>query len=44
MTSLPHSLNRSLLICANRETVFRFFTNSERFAKDGRIQGVIGIW
>lgn len=33
MTSLPHSLNRSLLICASRETVFRFFTDSERFAQ-----------
>lgn len=32
MSSLPHSLDRSLLICAPRDVVFGFFTDSARFA------------
>jgi uncharacterized protein YndB with AHSA1/START domain len=32
MTSLPHVLERSILICAQRATVFRYFTDSARFA------------
>lgn len=32
MPDLPHSLNHSVLICASRELVFRYFTDSERFA------------
>jgi uncharacterized protein YndB with AHSA1/START domain len=30
--ALVHSLDRSVLICAPRATVFRYFTDSERFA------------
>lgn len=33
MTDLPHSLTRSILIHAPREVVFRYFTDSERFAR-----------
>ena len=33
MSELKFSLNRSVLICARRETVFRFFTDSELFAQ-----------
>jgi uncharacterized protein YndB with AHSA1/START domain len=33
MTALPHSLERSVLICATRSTVFRFFTDPDRFAE-----------
>jgi uncharacterized protein YndB with AHSA1/START domain len=32
MKALPHSLERSVLICATRSTVFRFFTDPVRFA------------
>jgi uncharacterized protein YndB with AHSA1/START domain len=32
MTSLPHTLERTILICARRATVFRYFTDSARFA------------
>lgn len=32
MNDLPYSLERSLLICAQRSTVFRYFTDSKRFA------------
>lgn len=32
MTALEHVLERSVLIRARRETVFRYFTDSERFA------------
>jgi len=32
MTALPHSLNRAVVIRARRETVFRFFPDSTRFA------------
>ena len=32
MTSLEHVLERSIVICATRSTVFRFFTDSSRFA------------
>ena len=32
MTVLPHLLERSILICAQRSTVFRYFTDSKRFA------------
>lgn len=32
MTDLPHSLNHSVLICASRDIVFRYFTDSDRFA------------
>lgn len=32
MTALEHALTRTLLIRARRSTVFRFFTDSERFA------------
>ena len=31
--SQPFSLEREILIHAGRETVFRFFTDSERFAR-----------
>lgn len=33
MTDLPYSLERSVLICAQRKTVFRFFTDSKLFAE-----------
>ena len=32
MTPLEHALERTVLICATRSTVFRFFTDSARFA------------
>lgn len=32
MTSLPHRLDRTVVIAASRETVFRFFTDSARWA------------
>ena len=32
MTDLTHSFERSVVICARRDTVFRYFTDSERFA------------
>jgi len=32
MNSLEHSLERSVLICATRRTVFSYFTDSRRFA------------
>jgi uncharacterized protein YndB with AHSA1/START domain len=32
MTPLEHALERSVLICATRRTVFRHFTDSKRFA------------
>jgi uncharacterized protein YndB with AHSA1/START domain len=32
MTSLPHSLDRTVLICSPRDLVFRYFTDKERFA------------
>jgi uncharacterized protein YndB with AHSA1/START domain len=48
---LPHSLERSVLICAQRDTVFRYFTDSARFAAwwgegssiDGRRGGAVRI-
>jgi len=51
MTSLPHSLDRSVVIRAPRAVVFRFFTDSERFARwwgpgstiDGRVGGEVRI-
>jgi uncharacterized protein YndB with AHSA1/START domain len=51
MTSLPHSLDRSLVIRAPRELVFRYFTDSERFARwwgqgstiDGKVGGAVRI-
>jgi uncharacterized protein YndB with AHSA1/START domain len=33
MTDLTETLDRSITICARRETVFAYFTDSERFAK-----------
>jgi len=33
MSDLPESLERRIVICARRETVFRYFSDSERFAK-----------
>ena len=33
MTALDHVLERTVLIRARRETVFRYFTDSERFAR-----------
>jgi uncharacterized protein YndB with AHSA1/START domain len=33
MMPLPHSLTRTIVICATPETVFRFFTDSTRWAK-----------
>ncbi|HXP88184.1 MAG TPA: SRPBCC domain-containing protein [Bryobacteraceae bacterium] len=33
MPELPHHLDRTIVIRANPETVFRFFTDSERWAK-----------
>lgn len=49
--NLPHSLTRSLLIHARRDTVFAFFVDSERFARwwgagstiDGRVGGEVRI-
>lgn len=49
--NLPHSLARSLLIHATRDTVFRYFTDTERFARwwgpgstiDGRVGGEVCI-
>jgi uncharacterized protein YndB with AHSA1/START domain len=35
MTNLPYQLNRTVVIHAAPETVFRFFTDSERWAKWG---------
>ncbi len=32
MTELMHTLDRTILICAKRSTVFRYFTDSKRFA------------
>jgi uncharacterized protein YndB with AHSA1/START domain len=32
MSELPYSLERTVLICARGQTVFRFFTDSSRFA------------
>ncbi|MBL8727639.1 MAG: SRPBCC domain-containing protein [Planctomycetes bacterium] len=51
MTDLPHSLSRSLVIHAPRALVFRYFTDSARFARwwgagstiDGRVQGEVKI-
>jgi uncharacterized protein YndB with AHSA1/START domain len=51
MSGLPYSLERSLLICAQRKTVFRFFTESQLFAEwwgvgshiDGRPGGSLKI-
>ena len=43
MTDLNETLDRQVTICAPRETVFRYFTDSERFAKwwgeGSRIEG-----
>lgn len=33
MISLPYSLERNILICAQRKTVFRYFTDSKLFAE-----------
>src|SRR5450759_717030 len=33
MTGPTETLDRSITICARRETVFAYFTDSERFAK-----------
>lgn len=33
MNALPHALERSIVIRAERATVFRYFTDSERFAR-----------
>ncbi len=51
MTDLPHSLSRSLVIHAPRELVFRYFTDSARFARwwgagstiDCRVAGEVKI-
>lgn len=51
MTDLPCSLSRSLVIHAPRELVFRYFTDSARFARwwgagstiDGRVGGEVKI-
>lgn len=51
MTDLPYALERSVLICAQRKTVFRFFTDSELFSEwwgagsqiDGRPGGCLRI-
>lgn len=32
MTDLPFSVDREIVICATRATVFRYFTDSERWA------------
>jgi len=46
MTELLHFLDRTILICAKRSTVFRYFTDSARFAdwwgKGSQIQGKPG--
>ncbi len=46
MNDLPHSLDRSLVIRAPRDLVFRYFTDSERFARwwgaGSRIEGRVG--
>ena len=31
--NLPHTLERNILIRASRDTVFRYFTDSQRWAK-----------
>lgn len=51
MNPLPHSLTRSLVIAAPRAVVFRYFTDSERFARwwgpgstiEGRVGGTMKI-
>jgi uncharacterized protein YndB with AHSA1/START domain len=51
MTALDHALERTIVIAATRRTVFRFFTDSERFAAwwgagssiDGRAGGLVRI-
>lgn len=51
MTDLPYSLERNVLICAQRKTVFRYFTDSKLFAEwwgpgsqiDGRPGGALKI-
>lgn len=51
MTALPHTLSRSLVIHAPRELVFRYFTDSARFARwwgagstiDSRVGGEVKI-
>ena len=51
MTTLPHSLDRSVVIRAPRAIVFRYFTDSERFARwwgpgstiDGKVGGEVKI-
>lgn len=51
MTALPHSLDRTVVIRAPRAVVFRFFTDSERFARwwgpgstiDARVGGEVRI-
>jgi uncharacterized protein YndB with AHSA1/START domain len=51
MSSLPYSLERNILICAQRKTVFRYFTDSKLFAEwwgagshiDGRPGGALKI-
>ncbi len=51
MTKLPHSLDRSLVIHAPRALVFRYFADSERFARwwgkgssiEGRVGGAVRI-
>ena len=51
MTSLSHSLDRTVLICAPRDLVFRYFTDKERFARwwgpgstiDGQVGGEVKI-
>lgn len=51
MTPLPHVLDRSVVIRASRELVFRYFTDSARFARwwgdgstiDGRVGGAVRI-
>lgn len=51
MTPLPHSLDRTVVIRAPRDVVFRFFTDSERFARwwgpgsaiDARVGGEVRI-
>jgi uncharacterized protein YndB with AHSA1/START domain len=51
MTTLPHSLDRSVVIRAPRSVVFRYFTDSERFARwwgpgstiDAKVGGAVKI-
>lgn len=51
MSNLPYSLERNVLICAQRKTVFRYFTDSKLFAEwwgagshiDGRPGGALKI-